>query len=85
MTLVNLVVIGVLLWLVNRYIPIHNVRAGRDGARNTKQIIAIGLSKARRAGTIRILPSGSQFSLLRWDARILHAACCDDQSNHDAF
>jgi hypothetical protein len=29
---------------------IEHVRAGKHGARNTKQAIAIGLSKARRAG-----------------------------------
>ncbi len=29
---------------------IHHVRRGKHGARNTKQAIAIGLSKARRAG-----------------------------------
>lgn len=29
---------------------IHHVRAGKHGARSTKQAIAIGLSKARRAG-----------------------------------
>lgn len=29
---------------------IDNVRAGKHGVRNTKQAIAIGLSKARRAG-----------------------------------
>ncbi len=29
---------------------IHHVREGKHGARSTKQIIAIGLSKARRAG-----------------------------------
>jgi hypothetical protein len=28
----------------------HHVREGKHGARNTKQAIAIGLSKARRAG-----------------------------------
>jgi hypothetical protein len=28
----------------------HHVREGKHGARSTKQIIAIGLSKARRAG-----------------------------------
>lgn len=28
----------------------HHIREGRHGARNTKQAIAIGLSKARRAG-----------------------------------
>lgn len=29
---------------------IHHVRAGKHGAASTKQVIAIGLSKARRAG-----------------------------------
>ena len=29
---------------------IHHIREGRHGARSTKQAIAIGLSKARRAG-----------------------------------
>ena len=29
---------------------VHHVREGRHGARSTKQAIAIGLSKARRAG-----------------------------------
>lgn len=29
---------------------IHHVRKGKHGARSTKQAIAIGLSKARRAG-----------------------------------
>ena len=29
---------------------IHHIREGRHGAKNTKQAIAIGLSKARRAG-----------------------------------
>jgi hypothetical protein len=29
---------------------IHHVREGKHGARNAKQAIAIGLSKARRAG-----------------------------------
>jgi Family of unknown function (DUF6496) len=34
---------------------IHHVREGKHGARNTKQAIAIGLSKARRAG-VRLKP-----------------------------
>jgi hypothetical protein len=34
---------------------IHHVREGKHGARSTKQIIAIGLSKARRAG-VRLPP-----------------------------
>jgi hypothetical protein len=29
---------------------IHHIRAGKHGARSTKQVIAIALSKARRAG-----------------------------------
>jgi hypothetical protein len=29
---------------------IHHIRAGKHGARSTKQAVAIGLSKARRAG-----------------------------------
>jgi len=29
---------------------IHHIREGKHGARSTKQAIAIGLSKARRAG-----------------------------------
>jgi hypothetical protein len=33
----------------------HHIRAGRHGARSTKQAIAIGLSKARRAG-VRLPP-----------------------------
>jgi hypothetical protein len=34
---------------------IHHIREGRHGARNTKQAIAIGLSRARRAG-IKVKP-----------------------------
>ena len=34
---------------------IHHVREGKHGARSTKQAIAIGLSKARRAG-VRLSP-----------------------------
>jgi hypothetical protein len=34
---------------------IHHVRSGKHGARSTKQAIAIGLSKARRAG-VRLGP-----------------------------
>ena len=36
---------------------IHHVREGKHGARSTKQAIAIGLSKARRAG-VRIPANG---------------------------
>src|SRR5262245_47419983 len=33
----------------------HHIRAGKHGARSTRQAIAIGLSKARRAG-VRLPP-----------------------------
>lgn len=36
---------------------IHHVREGKHGARSTKQAIAIGLSKARRAG-VKLRPPG---------------------------
>jgi len=36
---------------------IHHVREGKHGARSTKQAVAIGLSKARRAGVK--LPEGT--------------------------
>jgi hypothetical protein len=36
---------------------IHHVREGKHGARSTEQAIAIGLSKARRAG-VKIPPKG---------------------------
>jgi hypothetical protein len=35
---------------------VHHIRAGKHGARSTKQAIAIGLSKARRAGVKLGLP-----------------------------
>jgi hypothetical protein len=35
----------------------HHIREGRHGARSTKQAIAIGLSKARRAG-VKLPPPG---------------------------
>src|SRR6188472_1289174 len=38
---------------------IHHVREGKHGARSTKQAIAIGLSKARRAG-VPLPPRGSR-------------------------
>jgi hypothetical protein len=37
---------------------IHHVREGKHGARNAKQAIAIGLSKARRAGVALPPPDG---------------------------
>jgi hypothetical protein len=36
---------------------IHHIREGKHGARSTKQAIAIGLSKARRAG-VNLPPTG---------------------------
>src|ERR687895_328681 len=42
---------------------IHHVREGKHGARSTKQAIAIGLSKARRAGVkLPQPPAGSKAS-----------------------
>jgi hypothetical protein len=38
---------------------IEHVRQGKHGARSTKQAIAIGLSKARRAG-VKLPPPGSK-------------------------
>ena len=40
---------------------IHHIREGKHGARSTKQAIAIGLSKARRAG-VRLPPQGTSAS-----------------------
>jgi uncharacterized protein DUF6496 len=45
---------------------IHHVREGKHGARSTKQAIAIGLSKARRAGVkLGKPPAGSKSSTKR--------------------
>jgi hypothetical protein len=41
---------------------IHHVREGKHGARSTKQAIAIGLSKARRAGVRLPAPRRGQAS-----------------------
>jgi hypothetical protein len=38
---------------------IHHIREGKHGARSPQQAIAIGLSKARRAGVKLALPKGS--------------------------
>jgi hypothetical protein len=40
----------------------HHIREGKHGAANTKQAIAIGLSKARRAGVELPQPSGRNAS-----------------------
>src|SRR6059058_861446 len=37
----------------------HHVREGKHGAKNSKQAIAIGLSKARRAGVDLPAPDGN--------------------------
>src|SRR5258708_9098562 len=37
----------------------HHIREGKHGARSTQQAIAIGLSKARRAGVKLKAPKGS--------------------------
>lgn len=41
---------------------IHHIREGRHGARSTKQAIAIGLSKARRAGVKLPVPKKGKAS-----------------------
>src|SRR3954453_5286707 len=41
---------------------IHHVREGKHGARSTKQAIAIGLSKARKAGVALPAPPSSRTS-----------------------
>lgn len=41
---------------------IHHIREGKHGARSTKQAIAIGLSKARRAGVPLHPPKAGQVS-----------------------
>jgi len=41
---------------------IHHIREGKHGARSTKQAIAIGLSKARRAGVGLSAPKKGQAS-----------------------
>jgi hypothetical protein len=47
---------------------IHHVREGKHGARSTKQAIAIGLSKARRAGVNLKAPPASAGSETRRQA-----------------
>ena len=44
---------------------IHHVREGKHGARSAKQAIAIGLSKARRAGVDLPPPKGGKTSTRR--------------------
>jgi Family of unknown function (DUF6496) len=47
---------------------IHHVREGKHGARSTKQAIAIGLSKARRAG-VKLGPAPDGRTVRRSTAR----------------
>ena len=51
----------------------HHIRKGRHGARSTKQAIAIGLSKARRAGVKLGVPRNSS-------AKLRHKAALDDRA-----
>ncbi len=46
----------------------HHIREGKHGARNTKQAIAIGLSKARRAG-VKLAPSRTSNARTRRNAK----------------
>jgi len=46
----------------------HHIRKGRHGARSTKQAIAIGLSKARRAGVRLPPPRKGASAEVRWQA-----------------
>ena len=49
---------------------IHHVREGKHGARSTKQAIAIGLSKARRAGVkLRAPKKGESSARIRRTAK----------------
>jgi Family of unknown function (DUF6496) len=53
---------------------IHHVREGKHGARSTKQAIAIGLSKARRAGVPLRAPKRGMSSRARKAAAQAYAA-----------
>jgi len=53
----------------------HHIREGKHGARSTKQAIAIGLSKARRAGVPLASPkAGRTSNRTRRAARLARAA-----------
>jgi hypothetical protein len=53
---------------------IHHIREGKHGARSTKQAIAIGLSKARKAGVdLKPPPKGSTSERTRRSARRAYA------------
>src|SRR5437763_7127474 len=51
----------------------HHIREGKHGARSTKQAIAIGLSKARRAGVKLPPPKGGKASTRRSAASAVRA------------
>ena len=53
---------------------IHHIREGKHGARSTKQAIAIGLSKARRAGVKLGPPPASAKSSTRRSAKTARRA-----------
>lgn len=53
---------------------VHHVREGKHGARSTKQAIAIGLSKARRAGVKLPPPKGGKASTRRSAAAATRAS-----------
>ena len=57
---------------------IEHIREGKHGARSTEQAIAIGLSKARRAGVALKPPSASTTS-----ARARKAAARDARAEHN--
>jgi hypothetical protein len=57
----------------------HHVREGKHGARSTKQIIAMGLSKARRAGVKLPAPAKGKAS-----ASVRHRAALDDAAGSRA-
>jgi uncharacterized protein DUF6496 len=60
---------------------IHHIREGKHGARSTKQAIAIGLSKARRAG-VRLKPpkKGTVSEETRHNAERAYEAGADGKS-----
>lgn len=50
----------------------EHIREGKHGARSTKQAIAIGLSKARRAGVKLPLPPGKKGAAAKSEAPARH-------------
>ena len=60
---------------------IEHIREGKHGARSTKQAIAIGLSKARRAG-VRLPAGGSEATGSEIAPCINHAAAASVRRDH---